>query len=115
MLRIMKFDAEYAAKEFDKATESKSDEDKVIDESVFRKKVYDRTKNKLTLNKPEINLLVKCKILAAEILDIIIDNETNIRVSEITKLFKDILQMNLDLSEFNITEQSQMELDRRLR
>jgi hypothetical protein len=50
-------------------------------------------------------MLVKCKILAAEIFDIILDNENNIRVSEITKLFKDILQMNLDLSEFDITSQ----------
>jgi hypothetical protein len=77
--------------------------------------VYERTKNLLTLNKPEINMLVKCKILAAEIFDIILDNENNIRVSEITKLFKDILQMNLDLSEFDITEESQAELDRKLR
>lgn len=36
-------------------------------------------------------------------------------MSEITKLFKDILQMNLDLSEFDITEESQAELDLKLR
>ena len=93
----------------------KSDEDKVVDEAVFKKRVYEISKVALTLSKPDINLLVRCKILAAEILDIILDNENNIRVSIITKLFKDILQMNLDLSEFDITEESQAELDRQLR
>ena len=93
----------------------KSDEDKVVDEAVFKKRVYEISKVALTLSKPDINLLVRCKILAAEILDLLLANENNIRVSIITKLFKDILQMNLDLSEFDITEESQAELDRQLR
>ena len=88
----------------------KSDEDKVVDEAVFKKRVYEISKVALTLSKP-----VRCKILAAEILDLLLANENNIRVSIITKLFKDILQMNLDLSEFDITEESQAELDRQLR
>jgi len=45
----------------------------------------------LTLNKPNIVLLVECKILAAEILSIIIDYEFNVRVSTITKHFKDVM------------------------
>jgi hypothetical protein len=35
--------------------------------------VYSRVKKQLKLNKPNIVLLVECKILAAKILNIIID------------------------------------------
>ena len=45
-------------------------------------------------------LLVECKILAARILDIIIDYEFNIRVSLITKHFKDVMEVDTDLSKY---------------
>lgn len=45
----------------------------------------------MTLNKPNIVLMVECKILAAQILNIIIDYEYNVRVSIITKYFKDVM------------------------
>jgi hypothetical protein len=45
-------------------------------------------------------LLVECKILAAQILNIIIDYEFNVRVSTITKHFKDVMENDVDLSGF---------------
>ncbi len=45
-------------------------------------------------------LLVECKILAAKILNIIIDYEYNVRVSMITKYFKDVMEIEVDLSNY---------------
>lgn len=45
-------------------------------------------------------MLVQCKILAARILNIIIDYEYNVRVSIITKYFKDVMESNVDLSPY---------------
>ncbi len=44
--------------------------------------------------------MVECKILAAEILNIIIDYEYNVRVSIITKYFKDVMENDVDLSKY---------------
>lgn len=44
-----------------------------VSEVDFKTKVYKKVKQELRLNKPNIVLLVRCKILAAQILDIIID------------------------------------------
>ncbi len=44
---------------------------------------------------------MECKILAAQILNIIIDYEYNVRVSTITKHFKDVMENDVDLSGFN--------------
>ncbi len=52
------------------------------------------------MNKPNIVLLVECKILAAQILNIIIDYEYNVRVSIITKYFKDVMENDVDLSKY---------------
>jgi len=62
--------------------------------------VYDRIKQQLKLNKPNIVLLVECKILAAKILNIIIDYEYNVRVSIITKYFKDVMEFDVNLSNY---------------
>jgi hypothetical protein len=43
---------------------------------------------------------VECKILAAKILNIIIDYEYNVRVSLITKYFKDVMEFDVDLSKY---------------
>lgn len=37
-------------------------------------------------------LVMKCKMLACEIMDIIIDMETNVRVSKSTQIFKKLLE-----------------------
>lgn len=62
--------------------------------------MYDRIKQQLKLNKPNIVLLVECKILAAKILNIIIDYEYNVRVSIITKYFKDVMEFDVNLSNY---------------
>lgn len=54
----------------------------------------------MKLNKPNIVLLVQCKILTAKILNIIIDYEYNVRVSIITKYFKDVMEFDVDLSNY---------------
>jgi len=59
-------------------------------------------KQQLKLNKPNIVLLVECKILAARILNIIIDYEFNARVSLITKHFKDVMEVDTDLSKYTL-------------
>ncbi len=63
--------------------------------------LYSRIKKQLKLNKPNIVLLVECKILAAKILNIIIDYEFNVRVSIITKHFKDVMEVDVDLSDYS--------------
>lgn len=62
--------------------------------------MYSRIKKQLKLNKPNIVLLVECKILAAKILNIIVDYEYNVRVSIITKHFKDVMEVDTDLSAY---------------
>lgn len=48
--------------------------------------------------------MVQCKVLAAKILDIIIDYEFNIRVSSITKYFKDVQEQEVDLQNYPYKE-----------
>ena len=69
-----------------------------INDEDFKGRVFKKVKQELKLNKPNIVLLVECKILAAKILNIIIDYEFNIRVSIITKHFKDAQQQKIDMS-----------------
>lgn len=63
-------------------------------------KIYKKVKQELRLNKPNIVLLVQCKVLAAEILDIIIDYEFNIRVSSITSYFRKVQEQEVDLRNY---------------
>ena len=44
--------------------------------------------------------MVECKVLAAKILNIIIDYEYNLRVSIITKYFKDVMDIDVNLSKY---------------
>jgi hypothetical protein len=73
ILKILAFDKQYAEK---MAKSSKRAHTSDID---LKTKVFSDVKQELRLNKPNIVLLVQCKILAAQILDIIIDYEFNIR------------------------------------
>jgi hypothetical protein len=73
ILKILAFDKQYAEK---MAKSSKRPHTSDID---LKTKVFSDVKQELRLNKPNIVLLVQCKILAAQILDIIIDYEFNIR------------------------------------
>ena len=62
--------------------------------------IYTTIKKQLKLNKPNIVLLVECKILAAQILNIMIDYEKNVRVSIMTKHFKDVMEVDIDLTKY---------------
>ena len=62
--------------------------------------IYTKIKKQLKLNKPNIVLLVECKILAAQILNIMIDYEKNVRVSIMTKHFKDVMEVDIDLTQY---------------
>jgi len=46
--------------------------------------LYNESKTKLTKMNQETIIIMKCKVLACEIIDIIIDMETNVRVSKST-------------------------------
>jgi hypothetical protein len=67
ILKILAFDTQYAEK---MAKSSKRPSTSDID---LKTKVFSDVKQELRLNKPNIVLLVQCKILSAQILDIIID------------------------------------------
>lgn len=88
VLKILSFDIEYANRMAKNPEVIKSIIH--ISEQDLLNKVYRRVKQELRLNKSNITLLVQCKLLAAKILNIIIDYEFNIRVSMITKHFKDV-------------------------
>jgi hypothetical protein len=45
---------------------------------------YSKAKARLTKMNLEIMMIMKCKVLSCEIIDIIIDMETNVRVSKTT-------------------------------
>ena len=98
MLKIIAFDFEYAEK-YGSLDTTKVSITSVSEEDYFNK-VFKKVKQELKLNKPNIVLLVECKILAAKILNIIIDYEFNIRVSKITNHFKDVQQQEIDLEPY---------------
>lgn len=102
LLKIMRFDIEYARKviEVTKESDSLTGENMHLSDQDYEDLVYGRIKQQLKLNKPNIVLLVECKILAAKILNIIIDYEYNVRVSIITKYFKDVMEIDVDLSKY---------------
>lgn len=102
MLKILAFDIEYAEVIENRA--KTNNEFIFISETDFKTKVYSKVKQELRLNKPNIVLLVQCKILAAQILDIIIDYEFNIRVSSITSYFRKVQEQNLDLKNYPYDE-----------
>ena len=102
MLKIIAFDFEYAEK-YASLDSTKESITSVSEEDYF-KKVFKKVKQELKLNKPNIVLLVECKILAAKILNIIIDYEFNIRVSKITNHFKDVQQQEIDLEPYPYNE-----------
>ena len=71
MLKILQFDIHYAERVIQNPNVRKQIVH--ISEEDYYNKVYRKVKQELRLNKPNIVLLVQCKILAAQILDIIID------------------------------------------
>lgn len=60
------------------------DETKIHKDEYSLKAHYTKAKLKLTKMNLENIMVMKCKVLACEILDIIIDMETNVRVSKTT-------------------------------
>lgn len=53
---------------------------------------YQKSKARLTKMNLENMMIMKCKVLSCEIIDIIIDMETNVRVSKTTQTLKKMVQ-----------------------
>jgi hypothetical protein len=94
ILKILAFDIHYAEKM------AKNPKVAYVSDLDLKTKVYCEVKQELRLNKSNIVLLVQCKILAAQILDIIIDYEFNIRVSSITNYFRKVQEQDVDLRNY---------------
>ena len=97
LLKIISFDVQYGEKIYKKEEKG--------NKNISKDETFKNVKQELKLNKPNIVLLVECKILAAKIINIIIDYEFNIRVSIITKHFKDVQQQEYDLTDYPYEEE----------
>jgi hypothetical protein len=71
------------SRDFENYHESEDIQDKV--------QHYKRAKSKLTRMNLENLIVMKCKMLSCEIMDIILDMETNVRVSKATQILKKMI------------------------